>query len=180
MTTGQATWTAMVNALKAGWTAGVNLNRVALYSYPGGGPSAAAVAIHDIAPVAGAVVGSLPNQVSRVVTLITGQAGRSHRGRIYVPAQGETMSGNTGHYARDASTLLSALKDWIIGNKSSTYLSDGVSGGLLSVVSTSKKNDPEYAGAKTPVVTLRTDNIPDIQRRRANRSTGLVYQNQAL
>lgn len=167
MTAGLTQWTALLTALKATWSTGTTHNRNALYCYPDGGPDATAVAIQDVTATAGTNATALPNQTARVVTILTGSAGRSHRGRIYLPGTGEAMSGSTGHFTSTGSSILSAMNTWIEACIAAAVLPGG-SGVALRVVS------PKLSSAFV-ATTLRTDNIPDVQRRRANRETGRVY-----
>lgn len=137
-----------------------------LYCYPNGGRVAAASGQKAITGGTGAgSSGFFPNQVSRVVTLRTNKLGRSYRGRVYLPCTiGSAL--NLGLFSNDATPLLQAFADYQSQLQLSTIAPVG--GGLQIVVASSR------VGAGTYVNAFSSDNRPDVQRRRANKMTGVT------
>lgn len=159
-------WGAWLTALKAGWNTATAATAVTLYSYPAGGNVAAAAASQSISGQVGSVATALPNQISRVLTMRTGQIGRSFRGRMYIPATGESISGGTGHFTGSGQSQCDATAALFTAIPNATLLADG--NGLLAIVAS------HTTGARTPILQVASDNFPDVQRRRENRVTGRV------
>ena len=107
-------------------------------------------------PSVGSASGSLPTQTALVVSLGTGLAGRSNRGRVYLPMVGYTLaghyvaSGDVDGLATKFTNFLAALNDIA-----------GTGYGFGSCVA--------GKSAATPITGVRIDNRPDIQRRRADK-----------
>lgn len=140
----------------------VTLDLVAVYSYPAGGTAAAHIGLSTAPSLPGgnAVGIQGPNQISTVVSLLTGQAGRSFRGRMYLPGLDRNHQ-PSGLYALDYATA--------IANVMATKFTDGnaASGwGKAVVVSTSKT-------LHTQISAVSVDTRPDVQRRRANKTAGI-------
>lgn len=75
------------------WNGLTNWNKISAYYYAGGSDKSAAVGEHFISPpLAGATGGGLPNQVASVMSLRTDLTGRSHRGRMFMPATGVSLN----------------------------------------------------------------------------------------
>jgi hypothetical protein len=96
----------------------------------------------------------LPNNIAIVVTLRTALAGKSFRGRSYVPLNGGTAwDGTTMHYTPAAVTAAGA---WLTQIRTGLPLIVGTSGGLhLAVVSRGRKKDngdPPTVPAQSNVV----------------------------
>ena len=142
---------------------------VTLYCYPTGGTSAAAVATAPITGKAGTSTASgAPLQTSMVLTLRTGQAGRSFRGRIYLPARGGMASGATGYLASGTGPVVTPVINWLHQIAILTPFPGGV-GARAGVASTRR-------GVFTPLSQITVDLKPDIQRRRANKfPSGTVF-----
>lgn len=128
---------------------------VRVYSYPAGGPTAAHVGEAAIATGAGTATGSNPLQVAMVVTLLTGSAGRRNRGRMYLPATGVVMVDHMFSSAR-VDAAAQGVRDLLAGLGSETPPKPPV---VVSTAGSSAK----------PITSVRADNKPDIQRRRANK-----------
>lgn len=137
------------------WSQGMNWTEVRVYGYPTGGPRAAFVGQFTLAaPVAGSGTNQFPNQVALVLTLNSGQAGRSFRGRMYIPM---------GKGALDNMAELSPqlLSDFVTTWR--TFFSDvNVSAtGRFVIVSATRS-------VATPLSAVKADSRLDIQRRRGN------------
>lgn len=135
--------------------AATSWNQVNVYVYPTGGPTATFVGQYILPTVAlGSATAHNPNQVALVITLRTGLSGRSHRGRMYLPATGVPMAadGQVSQATIDAvvNAWAAAFSDW-----------NGASEGKIVVVSTKLT-------ASTPVSVVSADSRADIQRSRAN------------
>lgn len=101
----------------------------------------------------------LPNSVSVVMSLRTGLAGRSFRGRNYVPGLAEdAIAGNTVN-----STMIAALIEvW-----NALRLASGDPGWQNVVVSRFSNNAPRVTGVTTPITSVVVfDDQVDNQRRR--------------
>ena len=161
LTTGSA-WTAMLGGLAALLRADCGYDAASLYCYPTGGPSATAQATKSIVTAGSSSLGTLPNQVCRVVTLNTNLSGRRNRGRVYLPATGLALATTTGLFSASPATLLGQIEDWITDqNATNSY--------IAVVVSTAGTDHNQ-------IRQLKTDQRPDIQRRRAARETvGTIY-----
>lgn len=137
-------------------------DEVRVYSYPTGGPSASYIGTAAIGSGTGTGTSAMPLQQCMVATLRTGLAGRSHRGRMYLPASGRGL--DTGHVFNSTvtSAVCTALADFLsaVNGLGSTN--------NVAVVS-------QTLTQATTVVEVTVDQRPDIQRRRANRqSTGTM------
>ena len=135
-------------------TAGIVEER--LYSYPVSGTHASAVAVQSDIRAGTSTAGTLPNQCCCVMTLLTGVAGRSQRGRIYFPAGGLAISPTDGQFSSTQSGLRSGFAAWVLGTAG---LVQGWAPYVVSQTQTSSLS----------VVQVKVDTRPDIQRRRANR-----------
>jgi hypothetical protein len=116
------------------------------------------------APVSGALGTAsaelLPKQVALVVTLRTALAGRSFRGRVYVPGWSEIANQAGGV----ASTTTMSLADGIVRNIRANL---SIRGLIMGVVSTRANKAPRPVNIITDVVSLAVrDNQWDNQRRR--------------
>jgi len=127
-----------------------------LYCYPTTGTTAAAVAVQSDVAAGTSTGGTLPNQCAVVVTLLTGVAGRSQRGRVYLPLSGGAVSTTDGQLTNTLPTLRAELANW---NKDMALLA---SGWAIYVVSQTRTSS-------LPVVQCKIDTRVDVQRRRANR-----------
>lgn len=146
-------------AIRNGATADTTLSGADAYLYTTNSPLAALVATLNYGtPIAGTSTTAAPTQTCAVASLRTDFAGRSNRGRIYVPATGATLS--AAHKFSDdyctavagsTATLIGAINDTTIGGS-----------GVEVVVGTTQQT---LAAVIKRVV---CDNEPDIQRRRAD------------
>lgn len=161
LTTGTQ-WTALLTALTGMLRAACGYDRADLYCYDAGGTAATAQASKSLTGPGTSTLGTLPNQVARVVTLNTNQAGRSRRGRLYLPATGLAMDATTGLFSANPSSVLDALSDYIGQQR--------ISNSWSAIVVSQKTTSYAY------ITSLKTDQRPDIQRRRANReNVGTTY-----
>jgi hypothetical protein len=135
-----------------GTTSGYDLLKV--YCYNGG---ATAHAIGETPFVKNGTGGTPgPFQACMVASMRTGLAGRSHRGRAYLPANGQGY-GTTGFFG---STTYDDVAEGFAGILQT--VNDAVTPGRVVVVSQTLTT---YADVTSVIV----DNRPDIQRRRANK-----------
>lgn len=107
-----------------------------------------------------AVTGLLPPQTALVVTLRTAQAGRSYRGRVYLPGfdEGNNSATGTATAAVSPVTFVSSVK--------SALVTSGLDLGVLS--RPAPDAIPPRSGFITPVTSMvLRDQVWDTQRRRA-------------
>jgi hypothetical protein len=135
------------------------------YCYPGGGPKAQFIAEAVATPTAGTGTHFLPLQVACVVTLQTGAAGRSSRGRMYLPADGATMGADHQFASVDVNQACVAVAGWC----------DALNTAGHQPVVLSTLN-----GTSRPITACRADTKADIQRRRANRQVAASASVHAL
>lgn len=137
------------------WDLEVKWVGVRCYGY-NGGPTATWVGDFPLdAPRQGqAPGGPLPHQVCACMTLLTGLAGRSQRGRMYLPATGVSLDsgGQMTHPSIDP-----VVASWA---KAFTDINASDAGKIV-VYSRTRQ-------ATHQVRSVRIDSVPDIQRRRAN------------
>lgn len=153
-------WSAATNPWKVRVAVGMTLASATSHFYSGGVLTAAGSA--TIAPVAGTGTNPQPVYVSRCVTLLTGRAGRSYRGRVYMPANGAPPSGTTFQYVSWINEL----------NNLATFFRN-----VLSADTTDLPGDPTLTpvvvsrtqAAATQIIALRMDSIPDTQHGRESR-----------
>jgi hypothetical protein len=102
----------------------------------------------------------LPRQVALVVTLRTALAGRSYRGRVYVPGFAEAANDSTGR----AVIAAQGIAEGLVNNIRSGFAGRGL---LMGVVSTRANKAPRPTNIITDVTTAATrDGVWDNQRRR--------------
>ena len=165
-------WQPLITACLAYASVNTVYRTLRAYCYPTGGSIAAATASRPITGGSGAgTTGTMPNQVARVVTLRTDKPGRSYRGRVYVPATA-TTGFNQGVFTQDGTPLVQAFADFAGSLHLGTVLP---SSGTLEVVVASSR-----VGTTTYVNAFSTDNRPDVQRRRANKMTGITRVTAAI
>ena len=138
------------------WSIDITITYVKVYVYTSGGPHADLIGEYTEAFTPGTAARSWPNQMCLVVSLRTGHAGRSYRGRMYLPAGVGSLT-TVGNYATSAATAIAdawalCFTDWnaVEGN------------GIPCIVS-------RVASAATNISEVIVDTRPDIQRRRANK-----------
>lgn len=106
----------------------------------------------------------LPRQTAAVLTIRTGRAGRSFRGRMYIPAMLETANGPDNHIIAAAKTALDAYANGFIAAVNQN-------GFALGVMSRPLYNDDDTIRVQgfttTAINVLCRDLVWDTQRRRA-------------
>jgi hypothetical protein len=136
------------------WSVDISVTYCKIYAYPTGGPSATIIGEHDPTPYAGTVARSVPNQCSLVISLRTGLAGRSHRGRMYLPIgtlDGGTLGQVPESTASNCGDIWAAcFTDWNASGDNGTVV-------VMSSAKTSA----------APITSVVVDTKVDIQRRRA-------------
>lgn len=130
--------------------------QVRVYAYPSGGPTALYVGAATISVGTGtSTLDSLPLQCAMVVSLHTGFAGRTARGRLYLPATGQTL---TAH--QYGSSQVTAIANDFAAFFNAVNTLTGV--GSVAVVS------QKGTGNTRAVTSVVVDSRVDVQRRRAN------------
>lgn len=154
--TAKLDWQTFLGAGPQGFATGTYLDRVLGYVYDEGGILVEQAASSS-APFQGTGTQVQPNQCAVVVSLLTGQAGRSRRGRIYVPwlssglTAGRLVAAQVTAAADRAAVLAVQARDWGFGGPT-------LSGELVVASAT--------YGYNTPVTQIRIGNVMDTQQRR--------------
>lgn len=130
---------------------------IRLYSYPTGGPNASVIGSAPIVNGVGTGTGFAPLQQCMVASLRTLFAGRRSRGRMFIPASGQ--SANTGHLFAPAAATACA-------NATGAFLT---AVNAINTIGNVAVISQVGAGLATSVTEVRVDDKPDMQRRRANK-----------
>jgi hypothetical protein len=143
-------------AATSGFSVGSTLARVQAYVYDDSGLMVEQ-AVSTGAVYTGTIAVKFPNQCAVVVSLGTGQAGKSRRGRIFVPLLGLGMVDG-----RMASTSPGLIADAFQG------LLESVAG--WGYATPTSEGRPVVAsatlGINTPITNIRVGNVIDTQQRR--------------
>lgn len=155
-------WNVATNPWKLKASTATNLSTSKAYLYRSGALVASGAA--SMAAVAGTGGSPMPNYVARCVTLLTNQPGRSRRGRVYLPANGDTVTAATGLNTTISAQLtnLASLFSTSSGAQSTGYFFGGSEVASFVVVSATH-------GYTTHITSLRADNKPDTQHGRENK-----------
>lgn len=154
-----AAWNTSGGTAVAGtFSTGTVVNEVRVYAYPTGGPVATFISARPVTTGVGAgTTNLLPLQTCLVVSLLSAFAGRTKRGRMYIPL---TSAALVNHQTN--STIPNQIAGGIKGFFDLINAQAG-SLGRVSIVS------QKAAGSSVPVTSLKIDSRCDIQRRHANR-----------
>lgn len=118
-------------------------------------------ATHAMTPVVGSGSSIHPPYVALVATTLTGRAGRSFRGRMYLPVTALGVSGTTGQQSGNPSGFATNLASWLSNHAAWTYWT-GVTG-AAPVVMTQTGATPEN------ITAVRVDTKFDSQRGREDK-----------
>jgi hypothetical protein len=141
------------------------LSRLTAYKYDSGAATASAQGHFEYSPAMnGAAAHVLPLSSAMCVTLRTDHAGRSYRGRVYLPANGAVLT-NHLYATADVDAVAVATTDLLDNINGST-----LAGGGVAVIVAGAANPPGI------VTGFSIDNRPDTQRRRA-KSEKATYRN---
>jgi hypothetical protein len=162
MTTGSE-WDGLVGGLVCMVGSSGGADTAKLYCYPSGGPTAAAIGSKALTVAGTGSTGTTPLQTAMVATLLTGQAGRSFRGRIYVPAPNAAIGTDHQFTTGVLDAVGEGLQTYLGWIKTSDVLPDstGLFGSIVS----------QQRSVATPITDIRIDTKPDVQRRRAKSLT---------
>lgn len=145
-----------------------SFDRVNLYGYTAGGPTAGIQGTAAISGGAGTMSTSyLPLQSAWVATLRTPYPGRSRRGRMYFPITNHALT-NWQFTQAETTALTTAVRNFL------NAVNGTASSGFVSVVS------QVGAGSSSGVTLVTGDSRLDIQRRRANREVELFQSSVAI
>jgi hypothetical protein len=142
---------------------GESIESVKGYSYAAAATAAALVA-ENLTHVAGAGGNPMPNQVALVATLRTAVPSRRTRGRMYLPANGSTVTA-VGQLNVPAPSDVAEMVATLINVSSATHAPVVVSGA---------------GNVATPITSVSVDTRFDVQRRRANREAATAEASSAL
>lgn len=162
-----APWSTNSNPLKAANMSGVDFSVVKLAVYRSG--ALVNSVIHPVTPIAGTSVatGSAPTGCL-VMTLLTGLAGRTNRGRMYWPVTAACCSPTTGLQTLQSvsGTVANFKAWWDTINASANANLPGTPTQRVVVVSQGGISSSPHT---TTVVSLRMDDKLDSQRGRSNK-----------
>jgi len=149
----QSSFTSLMNAWKPlGSTSTVAIG-FDQYGYTGGGGASSHG--HATLLITGTGTSTHPDTVACVTTLRTAHPGRSGRGRMYWPANGQTMTTATGIAVNtNIDALVDALALFFTAQNTGTIVSSVVSQTLSS---------------SFPITSVDADYVLDTQRRRSNK-----------
>lgn len=146
-----------LDQFRAGLPTTGNINRIRLYWYVSASPVGATyIADATFAPAAGTGTGSLPEQTAIVATLRSGAAGRSGKGRMYLPCIARSL---TAHQLDNTQVTN-------IANNVASLLN---AGGLVAGAAGRPCVNAQVLGNPVPVLSVSVDSRTDVQRRRADK-----------
>ncbi len=158
-----ATASSFWNVFKAQIGPAITLDNVTVYSYPAGGTTAQFVGVSTHAPLVGTAASTyLPNQIAMCVSLLTGASGRSYRGRMFLPGQQQSYTLATGFWTAGAMSAIAG----VLATKFTDFNAASGSGNVVVV--------SQKLTSALEVLAVRIDSRPDVQRRRANKTTGIT------
>lgn len=143
-----------MSALAAVLSADCAYDKVTVYCYPQGGTKSVYIAESPLTSGTGTGVGLNALQIAMVVTLRTGLAGRSRRGRMYLPAQGILPTVNHVWSTTQVSNVVNAVAAVF------TQMNVTTDAPRVCVVS-------QTLGQAFVVTDVDADQRADVQRRRA-------------
>lgn len=108
--------------------------------------------------------------ISCVTTTLTDRPGRTARGRIYIPACGMVVQSDGQFSAANTTTVNTAVKTWLTALNNAPAL-DAVLPSFHCVVASKGSDEGQGAGKNTTITKVRTNSIPDVQRRRFNKQS---------
>jgi len=169
----QAAANLLASTLATSWAADLKLklcgllstdcgyDTVTVYGYPTGGPKASTIGQANLSGGVGTGTNTNYNQVAAAATFLTGNPGRSNRGRTYVPLTGKIPSTGSSGPIIDSTSMGNVSTGWatFFTNWNTAH---GSAMGVPSVVSIT-------ASVANPITAVRCDARADIQRRRANK-----------
>lgn len=145
-----------------------NVDQARAYFY-GTSSTAQVVGQSTGAAVPGATSRTQPGQVAIVCSLLTGLAGRSNRGRLYLP----NGTINTGADGNLSTALLQGIAN-SIANWLSLLRTRSLGGSTVIPVVASA------TGPGVPITTVRVDSVADTQRRRRDKIAPTVTRTASL
>lgn len=131
---------------------------IKVYAYPSGGPTATWVGEAPVNTGHGSASSNSPLYMCMVASLKTGLAGRTHRGRMYLPASGLDLTDAHRLNAAKAAAACTGLANWF------QAINGGPAPADAKVAVVSQKNT---SWLEVSQVTI--DDKPDVQRRRENK-----------
>ena len=157
---------------KAFNTTAVDFSYLSAYFYPAGASTSFSQGQAAVSPVTGTGSGSLlPLRTAVAISKRTDLAGRSHRGRFYLPATAGLTIGADGQFtSANAASMCNAMGTLVQGFNNATWAPGGITTAKAVVSSMN------HVGAPNPITQLRCDTLPDTQRRRTNKDTANAVQ----
>jgi len=159
-------WSAATNPLKSANSPAVALGFCKSYLYRSGVLTAQGSSA--ITPVPGAATYTIPLFSAMCTTLLTGVAGRSYRGRLYLPLTGVVASSTTGQIGATQQGIITNLGSILTGYGPDDNLYPGDPTSFAGVLSQSR-------GAITKIQSLRADSLYDTQHGRTNKDVATSF-----
>lgn len=117
-------------------------------------------------PVAGTSTNPMPESTCQVVSLLTANAGRSFRGRVYLPASGYATPSHQAASSQ-CTSVATAFATYL------TAVNNQVAGRQCAIVSITR-------GVATPVTSVKVGSKMEIQRRRQDKIANLFSSTHAV
>lgn len=155
-----STATSGATALRALASSSATLDQVRAYYYPDGSAVATRIGASTNSAVAGTGSITVPPQCSLVVSTLTGVAGRSNHGRMYLPCLSVSVGTTTGLMtAPTTAAVATSVANWL-----SLLRTRAIAGGapLTPIVSST-------TGLSYIITAVRCDDVIDTQRRRRDK-----------
>jgi hypothetical protein len=122
---------------------------------------------NEVSAIPGTAAAHMPVYISRVVSLLTSRAGKSYRGRMYLPYNGLVFVPGAVLWPSD-STTLAAVKAFLLACTADILV-------LPSSVTAGPVIYSKTASVATPVTQIRMDNKPDTQRGRERSIAATIF-----
>lgn len=161
-------WSDPTSPLKAKVNAATNLSTCKVYYYRDG--VLVAGGSNTITAVPGTGASGAPSYIARCVTVLTQTPGKSHRGRFYLPWNGEVLTGNTENWPSAQGILdrLAFRQNSSTGTQSTGFFFGGSEQADYGVMS-------QTHALFTSATSYRMNSKPDTQRGRQDKApTNLV------
>lgn len=140
------------------------VDSVRAYWYPETESQATVVGVSTAAATAGTGTVQGAPQVAMVCTLLTGQAGRRYRGRVYIPAPVVTNT-TANVLTPDPQALATTIADFLSAARLRAIIGGTLYPGVRSIA----------ADTTQPITSVRVDNVADTQRRRRDKIAPTAY-----
>jgi hypothetical protein len=159
---GASTFTALTTELRTFISASDSYTQWALYTYPSGGTHAAAAVNQSVSLAGTGATRVLPNQIATVVSLRSPFAGRTNRGRFYVPTTSQNV-------VTAATSQITSAKCTSLATAVANFLSHMNGAAFANIAGQSLRPCVSTRGTSALIASVVVDSVLDTQRRRRNK-----------